>query len=193
MKLKDIEVDGEYAIGAPNASYGQWRRVRGSVTKVGVRGTVSGGYHMVMSTRANYVEFEVVQDKRAGGAPSAYKHRIVEDPAYAHAGGERTPERYGSETSEVKQVLRCPGSHVLMPWHEYLVLLDKHDEHEAVGQRLRDERQTRAEGIRERFKKLGYDASGYKDYCVEFDTEDAEKILDLLEHHAVGPPMASSS
>jgi hypothetical protein len=134
-----------------------------------------------MSARANYVEFERVKDERSYSAGWKCEHRIVEDPGCTRSDGERTPERYGRETKEIKMVLRCLGAHVLMPWSEFVVLRDKHEKDEAAAEVRRGERKAEAADIRERFKKLGYEAGGFSNRCFEFSVEDAEKLLIALE------------
>ncbi len=184
MKLKDIKVGEEYAIGAPNRTYGNWRPVRGIVTKVGVHGTTSKGWGTYMSHRACYVEFEWVEHEASALPNYTYKHRIVKDPAHVRTGGERTPSRGGlrqQEKETVHDVLRAMGTHVQMTWADFVVRLREHAEGEAVAAEAKDVRTRKAAEIRGRFQKLGYDASGYKDYCFEFNTEDAEDILTALE------------
>ncbi len=184
MKLKDIKVGEEYAIGAPNRTYDNWRLVRGRVTKVGVHGTTSGGWHSCMSTRACYVEFERIECEDSALADFTYRHQIVEDSACGRTGGERTPSRGGlrpQEKETVHDVLRAMGTHVQMTWADFMVRLREHEEGERAAVAAKNIRSRKAEEIRKRFQKLGFMAGGYKDYCFEFSIEDAMKILLALE------------
>ena len=186
MKLKDIKVGEEYAIGAPNRVYNNWRLVRGRVTKVGVHGITSGGWSSSMSHRANYVEFERIECEDSALVDYTYRHQIAEDPACERTGGERTPSRggLGPRKGEIlHDVLRAMGTHVQMTWADFVVRLREHEEHEVKAAEAKDVRELEAAEIRERFQKLGFTAGEYHAGCFEFSTEDAMRILLLLEHH----------
>ncbi|MEE8536900.1 MAG: hypothetical protein V3S71_02760 [Acidobacteriota bacterium] len=181
MKKVDIKIGEEYAIGAPNASYDRWGRVRGRVVKVGVYGVTRGDWHSHMSTRPNYVEFEVI-DSDDSRSPWRYRCRLVKaDTAFGvRKGGEDTPHPHRQD-EDAYESHRCLTSHVLKSWSEYVEDLAAHQKHETEAQQRLDDNEARATGIRERFAKLGYTADGYKYWRFEFSAEDAEKILAVLE------------
>lgn len=177
MKMKDIQIGEEYAIGAPNTSsrYDSWHRIRGRVTRIGVHGTVSGSWYSHMSERATYVEFEVVEDPSAARCGYTYQHTIVQD-----RDGEHTPSRYTNKEKTV-EVNRCLGSHVIMKWSDFVVALEEHEQDEVEAKRVVEQKEFEARDIRRRFKNLGLVAGGFRPYCFDFNTDDALVILDNLE------------
>ncbi len=193
MKLKDIKIGDEYAIGAPNASYDRWQMTRGKVTKVGVHGMVRGGWRSHWSARANYVEFEYVKDPGGIRGRGAYEVLLVRyenpkaDKAAGYEGWESI-ERYDRSRLEVerKQVLRCLGSHVLMPWAEFKKLRDEHNANERACEERKEANRDKSNDITRRFADLGIHVSdGYAHSSgignFKFNADTTEKILELLE------------
>lgn len=176
MKVKDIEVGQEYAIGAPGRHYGFWHStLRVRVTRLRVHGAVFNTWHYNLSSRANFVEFELVDDH--GRVSSQYEHRIVEDPEH----GERVPTR-GNETLKVHRKLRCMTSHVLMPWAQFEAERAAHEEHETKAEAAKEVRERKYVEMRERFEKLGFKVPArYTEGTLSFSTKDAMQILLALE------------
>ncbi len=184
MKMKDIQIGEEYAIGAPNtrSRYDSWNRIRGRVTRIGVHGTTSSSWSNSMSERASYVEFEVIEDESAARCGYTYQHLIVKDSSYPAYGGERTPSKYGGNPNEkVLEVNRCLGAHVIMTWRDFEIAVEEHEKREAEAQHTREQKDFEAKDIRRRFKELGFRAAGHRPWRFEFDNEDALEILAQLD------------
>lgn len=175
MKLKDIEVGKDYAIGAPNATYEEWHRARGRIVKVGVHGVAGGYTYSHMSDHPTYVEFEPVDC-----AATKYRHKLIKDPTQTPH-GERVSRWAGDDKLERVVVYRCSATNVLRPWDEYLEAKAERDVEATEARERRIVEENHHASVKERFKALGFTVSGYKTYEITLSTKDAEKILERLE------------
>jgi hypothetical protein len=174
MKLKDIKVGEEYAIGAPNATYDRWSRIRGKVVRIRVYGSVRGTWRRSQSSKPNYVEFEM-EDCTRPGIPWMYQCHA--DPA---PGSIRVfDDWYLKSEKKGTKVFRCPSTHVLLPWSEYEVMLAEHQTAQVEADARREQKEKDEAAIKKSFRSFGLNASTYGDF--RFRQEDAEEILNRLE------------
>lgn len=184
MKMKDIEVGKEYAIGPPNARYGTMSRVRGRVVRKGVHGITRGArFHESMSDKATYVEFEAIDDPEVkGGTGGAYAMTLVKDSGATRTGGERARFHSFRRDQEEKgfKSTRCLATHVVMPWDEYVTWRSEAKKNQEEAERAKEQSKQERERIRDRFEELGFRPPTIWD-GFRFGQDETSRLLRAVE------------
>lgn len=176
MRLDDIEVGGEYAIGWSGS---RWGRRRARVTALRVYGSGKSRFY-ARSKHATYVELELLDEntgrpyksRRGGFGPHAntwvdeggnpVSHRVVSDD----------PTRY-------RHVWRVPAGTVLHPWSREVELRAERKIREAESRKEEERRDREHEDLTRRFQDMGLLALGHD--WIEFHLSDARVIAEVLE------------
>lgn len=185
MRLKDIEVGREYAIG-PAGDRHSPRRGRGRVVEVGVYGsTFTPVIGRVSSARADYVEFVEVAaeayEEEGLARRIAHLYWAIVNPEDGEVLSTREVQFEGRKG---EKRLRCPARDVLCTWEEFAEREAARLEKEEIRQAARDQNESRVRAI---IKALG-EALGIQavrsshlngDLVIELTLDDAEALVEL--------------
>ncbi len=183
MKLKDIKVGEIVAI--VKKRNGRYRphpsgdALKGKVVKVGVRGKVRGSWHDTMSDRADYVEFEIIEDPLATSRSMAFDFRLTLDPRTGHKIG-----RHSSDVARAREVEvhRAP-CRVVKLWADHVTACNEYDEAQVRNEEHRNEKAERNKVLWGRLIALGIKSSS--DYGRTYDPSlylsDMEAICTAME------------
>ncbi len=188
MKIKDIKIGEEYAIGPPNRV--SWRgitqRIRAKVVATGVHGlTQAGGFYgRFKSDRAIYVQFEFTGKGDEHSGEPGYEYTMAIDSE-----GELQRRRYGDDTTGDREVYRALGTNVLRPWAEHMEQVQDElrasAKHEAAMVKNETEHEAAAADIYKRFEALGYPKHSVNIHnhnkVVEFTFEQVQAMLQTME------------